>query len=165
MKTLLLILALLAFVNPQKTASRISPELIRLRDEFVKATEEYKSSLMKLASFYETDVTRAEEKLAQSKRLLAEGMIAHSQVEENEKHLVAAKEKVAEIKRQLADADRQIADALDTAKLERELAEELKRAKAERRKQRAKPCRNWDLMISQRQTARSFSFSYKLVCR
>jgi hypothetical protein len=165
MKTLLLILALLAFVNPQKPAPKISPELLRLRDEFVKATEEYKTSLMKLASFYETDVTKAEEKLAQSKKQLADGMIARSQVEENERHLAAAKEKAAEIKRQVADADRQIADALDTAKLERELAEDLKRAKAERRKQRAKPCQNWDVMISQRQTARSVSFSYKLVCR
>src|ERR1051325_3654253 len=60
-------------------------ELSKLRDEFIKATNEYKASLGKLLPFYENDVKRAEEKVEQSKKLLAEGLIPKSQLEENER--------------------------------------------------------------------------------
>jgi hypothetical protein len=76
-------LALLLFA-PQKSTS---PEIIRLKKEFIKLTNEYKVSLGKLLPFYENDVKRAEERLEHSKKLLAEGLIARTQVEENEHFL------------------------------------------------------------------------------
>src|SRR5215212_8416376 len=69
-------------------------ELTKLREEYVKATNEYKTSLAKLLAIYESNVTKVGEKLEVSKKLLAEGLIARTQVEENERSLALAKEKV-----------------------------------------------------------------------
>lgn len=87
-------------------------ELAKLREEFIKASNEYKASLGKLLPFYESNVKKAGEKLELSKKLLAEGLIPRAQVEENERALALAKEKVAETNRQLASAEAQIAGVL-----------------------------------------------------
>src|SRR5215204_4696432 len=88
----------------RKTKKKPAPapptELTKLREEFIKATNEYKASLGKLIPFYQRDVTKAEEKLEQSKKLLAEGLLSRTQVEENERALAAAKQKLAETNRQ-----------------------------------------------------------------
>jgi hypothetical protein len=108
----------------KKKAKRVAPqtELARLRDEFIKATKEYKDSLTRLVALYERDVTKAEEKLAQSQKLLSEGLISKNQVSENEVALAAAKGKVDEAQRQMANADTQIASALLEAQAEAQLA-------------------------------------------
>jgi hypothetical protein len=109
--------------TPQQT------ELTKLRDEYVRLTNEYKSSLGKLLPFYESDVKKAEDKLEQSKKLLAEGLIAKAQVEENERALTVAKEKVAEANRQLASAEAQIAGVLVEAAADEELSKNLRLAR------------------------------------
>ncbi len=137
-------------------------EVKALQAEFVKATNEYKASLAKLLTIYEGNVTKAEEKLELSKKLLAEGLISTTQVEENERAIIAAKEKVAETHRQITKADSQIT-ALPS---DEELIKEYRRA--QRSRPRASPkgrCRNWDLIVRQRQGARSISVSYTFVCR
>ena len=101
----------------RKTKKKPAPapptsELSKLREEFIKATNEYKASLGKLLPFYESDVKKAEEKLELSKKLLAEGLIPRTQVEENERALALAKEKIAETNRQMASAEAQIAGVL-----------------------------------------------------
>lgn len=101
----------------RKTRKKPAPapppsELAKLREEFIKASNEYKASLGKLLPFYESNVKKAEEKLELSKKLLAEGLIPRAQVEENERALALAKEKVAETNRQLASAEAQIAGVL-----------------------------------------------------
>src|SRR5919198_4669603 len=68
----------------RKTVPAPQNELVRLREEFVKATNEYKASLEKLLAIYEGNVKKAEAKVETSKKLLAEGLIAKAQVEENE---------------------------------------------------------------------------------
>src|SRR5215204_7002327 len=102
--------------KPKKKAAAPKPapqnELARLREDFINATNEYKASLGKLLPFREAELNRAEEKLDQSKKLLAEGLIARVQVEENERAVVLAREKVAETSRQVANADAQIAGVL-----------------------------------------------------
>jgi hypothetical protein len=67
----LTLLVWVANVSAQKKSKKKPPpapapvtELTKLRDEFVKATNEYKSSLEKLVVFQEAAVKRAEEKLA-----------------------------------------------------------------------------------------------------
>lgn len=165
MKPFLLALLLLfpVVVNAQtsKAASKPPSELTKLRDEFVRLTNEYKASLKKLLPFYESDVKRAEERLEQSKRLLAEVLISRAQVEENERALAISKEKLAEINRQIANADQQIAGVLDDAKLQ----QEYKQALQQRRKGRKPRCSNWTMTASQRTTSRSVSYSYKFVCQ
>ncbi|HKP82587.1 MAG TPA: hypothetical protein VJT69_11235 [Pyrinomonadaceae bacterium] len=87
-------------------------ELSKLHEEFIRLTNEYKASLGKLVPFYENDVKKAEEKLDLSKKLLAEGLIPRAQVEENERALALAKQKIEETNRQMANAEGQIAGVL-----------------------------------------------------
>jgi outer membrane efflux protein len=97
-------------------------ELSQLREEFIKATGEYKTSLAKLLAIYERNVIRAEEKLAQSQKLYAEGLISKNQLAESETGVAAAKDKVNEAQRQMANADTQIADTLVEAHAEAQMA-------------------------------------------
>lgn len=97
-------------------------ELTRLREEFIKLTNEYKDSLVKLRALLEKNVPRAEERLAQSKDLFAQGLISKNDLEKSEAVLTAAKEKVAEVDRRMAGADSQIADTLLEAEAEKTLA-------------------------------------------
>ena len=91
----------------RKTKKKPAPaqrpsELEKLREEYVKATNEYKASLGKLLPYYENDVKRAEDKVEQSKKLLAEGLIPKSQLEENERALTEdGMEKAAMLHRHL----------------------------------------------------------------
>ena len=104
-------------------------ELAKLREEFIKATNEYKTSLQKLLSFYEADVKKAEDKLAVSKRLLAEGLIPKNQVEDNEHALAAAQAKVTEARRQMTGADDQIAGVLMETAADEQIAKNLSLAR------------------------------------
>lgn len=104
-------------------------ELTKLRDEYVKATNEYKASLGKLIPYYENDVKKAEEKLETSKKLLAEGLIPKSQVEENEHALAIAKQKIAETNRAMTSADEQVAAVLVEAEANEEIAKNLRLAR------------------------------------
>jgi hypothetical protein len=118
----------------RKTKKKPAPaqppsELEKLREEYFKATNEYKASLGKLLPFYETEVKRAEEKFEMSKKLLAEGLIAKSQFEETKRALVAAKQKMAETNRAMTSADEQIAAVLVEAAANDEIAKNLRFAK------------------------------------
>ena len=104
-------------------------ELTKLREEYIKATNEYKASLGKLVPYYENEVKRAEEKLEQSKKLFAEGLIPKSQLEENERALAVAKQKIAETNRSMASADQQIAGVLVETAANEEIAKNLRLAK------------------------------------
>ncbi|HEX3251996.1 MAG TPA: TolC family protein [Pyrinomonadaceae bacterium] len=100
--------------KPKKKPAPAKPqsELAKLREEYVKATNDYKTSLQKLLAIYEGNVKKAEDKVELSKKLLAEGLIAKTQVEENERALEAEKLKVTETRRQMNNADAQIAGVL-----------------------------------------------------
>ena len=115
----------------KKAAAPAKPatELTKLRDEFINATKEYKASLGKLLPFHESAVKKAEEKLELSKKLLAEGLIPKAQLEENERTLAAAKQKVAETNRAMTGADDQIAGVLVEAAANDEIAKNLRLAK------------------------------------
>jgi hypothetical protein len=104
-------------------------ELEKLREEFVKATNEYKASLEKLLAIYEGNVTKAEEKVTQAKQLLAEGLIARAQVEESEHAVALAQQKVAETKRQMTNADAQVASVMVENEADQEIAKNLRLAK------------------------------------
>ena len=131
----LIVLLLLALdVSAQRKrkkppAPAAQDELAKLREEFVNATKEYKSSLEKLVAIYEGNVTKAEEKLELSKKLLAEGLIAKIQVDENERAVATAKDKVSETRRQMTNADSQIASVLVEAAADDKIAKDLRLAK------------------------------------
>jgi len=113
----------------KKPAPKPPTELTKLREEFVKATDEYKASLTKLITIYEGDVKKAEEKLELSRKLLAEGLISKLQVEENERALASEKAKVEETRRQMTNADAQVAGIFVETEAEQELAKNLRLAR------------------------------------
>jgi hypothetical protein len=113
----------------KKSTPAPANELTKLREEFVKATNEYKTSLGKLLAIYEANVTKAEEKLEVSKKLLAEGLIAKIQLEENERAVAVAREKVAETRRQMTGADDQIAAVLVETEAEEQISKNLRFAR------------------------------------
>lgn len=115
--------------SKKKPAPAPVTELAKLREQYVQATKEYRASLEKLLSFYEADVKKAEDKLTLSQKLLAEGLIAKAQVQDNEQALVAAKARVAETRRQMSGADDQIAGVLVEEEADRQLAKNLNLAK------------------------------------
>ncbi len=134
----LIVIVLTAFsvdVSAQrKTKKKTAPaapqsELAKLREEFINATKDYKTSLEKLLAIYEGNVTKAEEKLEVSKKLLAEGLIAKAQLEESERAVIAAKEKVSETKRQMTGADEQIAAVLVETAANEQIAKDLRLAR------------------------------------
>lgn len=129
--TLLLSLDVSAQRKSKKKPAATSPpsELTRLREEFIKATNEYKASLEKLLTIYEGNAKREEEKLELSKKLLAEGLIAKAQFEENERALAAAKARVEETRRQMTNADAQIAGVLVETAANDEIAKNLRMAR------------------------------------
>ena len=104
-------------------------ELAKLREEFVKATNEYKASLAKLLPIYEGNVTKAEKELEKSRKLLAEGLIPRIQVEENERALTAAKNQLAETQRQMTSADQQMAAIFVETEAEKEISKNLRLAR------------------------------------
>jgi hypothetical protein len=104
-------------------------ELAKLREAFIKATNEYKSSLARLLPIYEANVTKAEEKLAVSRKQLNEGLISRAQVEENERALASEQAKLTTARRQLTEADDQIAAVLVEAAADEQIAKNLRLAK------------------------------------
>jgi hypothetical protein len=132
-------LILIAIASPSALAQRKSKKkpaaaapvdaLAKLRDEFVKATNETKAGLARLIVIHEAEVTRAEEKLASSKKLYAEGLIAKARVTENENAVAEAREKVTNTRKQIADAEAQVAAILVESEAEKTIAKNLRLAR------------------------------------
>lgn len=104
-------------------------ESAKLREQFIKLTNEYKASLEKLLPRHEAAVKRAEEKLAVSQKLFSDGLIAKAQVEDSQRTLAEAQAKVAETRRQMTGADDQIAAVLVETAAHEQLAKNLRLAK------------------------------------
>jgi hypothetical protein len=131
-----LILVIIAPPSPsaqRKTKKKPAPaqvtESTKLREEFVKLTNEYKTGLGRLIAIYETNVTKAEEKLELSRKLLEEGLISRTQFEENERALASAQEQVATTRRQMGEADAQIAAIVVEAAADEKIARDLRLAR------------------------------------
>ncbi len=97
-------------------------ELTRLREEFIKATNDYKASLEKLVASYEKNVAKAETRLSQTKELFAQGLVSKNDVEAGERTLAEANDKVVETRQRMNSADAQIADTLLEAEAEKSLS-------------------------------------------
>lgn len=108
--------------TPKTSKTKPVDELSRLREEFIKATNEYKASLEKLKASYEKSAAKAEVELAKSRELFAAGLISRKTVEAGEAELAKQKDKVAEVGRRMANADSQIAETLLEAEAETKIA-------------------------------------------
>jgi hypothetical protein len=147
---------------PKPTALSAS-ELTRLRDEYIKATREYQTSLKRLLILYQESARKAEERVTQSRKLFADGLIDPREVEKSEQALSDANLKVSGVQQQIATADTTIAQTLieiSKPETKAKLAREYKRASARR-----PTCRNWTLTASRQQRGSTVTFAYKLVCK
>ena len=106
----------------QTEQTKTTDQLAKLRDDYIKATREYKASLEKLIAFYEADERRAEQRLAQTRELFAQGLVAKREIEASESALKSAKEKTASVRQQIASADTQIANALVETQADKQMA-------------------------------------------
>lgn len=104
------------------TQTKPASELDKLREEFIKATKDYKASLEKLLASYEKSAAKAQTRLDQSKALFAQGLISKNDLVASERALAGANDKVAEVKSRMVGADTQIAETLVEAQAERTLA-------------------------------------------
>lgn len=94
--------------KPAKPAS----ELERLREEFIKATNEYQGLLKKQLPGLERNVARAQEQSTKTSQLFAEGLVSRKDLEASELALTEAKVKINEINQAIVNADSRIADTL-----------------------------------------------------
>jgi len=113
----------------KKPAPAQPPSELTNREEYIKATNEYKAGLRKLLPFYENSLKKAEEDLEKSRKLFAEGLIPRAQVEENERALAAAKQKIAETNRSLTSADEQVAAVFMETAADAEISKNLRLAR------------------------------------
>src|SRR5262245_14255846 len=118
--------------KPAQAAPSQASELTKLRKEYVRLTNEYKAGLGKIIPYQEIEVKKAEEKLEQSKKLFAEGLIARAHIEENERALEIAKQKLAETNRQITSADEQIAAIVVETAADEEISKNLRRSEERR---------------------------------
>ena len=80
-------------------------DLQKFRQEFIKAAEEYRASLVELSSSYESNLKKMTEKQEQLKGLYADGLIARTEYEASEAEIAGARAKVEEMRAEIAKAD------------------------------------------------------------
>jgi hypothetical protein len=108
-------------------------EVARLREQLVQATKDYKTSLEQLLTHYEANVKRADERLAKTRELFKEGLVAKRALDDDEQAVKTALAEVAKVQGQLKNADVQIAETIVEAEAEETATKALARAKAAQR--------------------------------
>lgn len=100
---------------PEKKAQKAQPTLAdrmrKARAELVAAANEYKASLEKLLALQNSDVKMASETVEKRKVLLEQSVISKRELEESQRELAAAQDKVNETKKQIGESDNLIAEA------------------------------------------------------
>jgi LysM repeat protein len=99
-----------------------------LTEEYLKSTKEYKASLQKLLVLYQTSEKRAEERLAEAKTLFAEKRIQQDELAAAERTVLDAKAKIEGVRQQIAAADKQLNDALNAQRQQRDAALRLRQS-------------------------------------
>ena len=101
-----------AKVVPAK-AEKIDPaaDMQKFRQDFIKAAEESRASLVELSNTYETNLKKATEKQEQLKSLYADGLISRKEYEASGTDIADARAKAEEMKAQIAKADETIVAA------------------------------------------------------
>jgi soluble lytic murein transglycosylase-like protein len=96
---------------PQTKRAGQAGDLQALRQNFIQSAEEYRARLQGLATSYEGDLRKAEERQEALKGLLADGLITRVEFERSSKAVEEAQAKLGEVRKQIAEADVTIAAA------------------------------------------------------
>ena len=96
-----------------KAAAQTDPvsDLQKFRQEFIKAAEEYRASLVELSSSYESNLKKATEKQETLKSLYTDGLISRKEYEASGTDIADARARVDEMRAEIAKADETIAAA------------------------------------------------------
>ena len=96
--TFLLILSVIATggLSQSRAQQPAGKELTKLREEFLKATIEYRASLEQLRASYQKNVQRAQQRLVEAKELRARNLFQDSDIDAAVRTLGEANEKVKE---------------------------------------------------------------------
>lgn len=97
--------------GPRKQEPTLADRVAKAKADVIAAANNYKASLGKVLDFQEEDVKTASELVEKRKELLAQSIISKKELEESERLLSAARDKVAETKKQMGEADNLIAEA------------------------------------------------------
>jgi hypothetical protein len=97
--------------TPQRSEPTLADRVAKAKADLVAAANGYKASLEKLLALQESDVKAASETVNKRKELLAQAIISKKELEESERVLSAAQEKVADTKRQIGESNDLIAEA------------------------------------------------------
>jgi hypothetical protein len=97
--------------TPQRSEPTLADRMAKAKAELITAANGYKASLEKLLALQEYDVKAASDIVDKRKELLAQAIISKKELEESERILSAAQDKVAETKRQIGESDNLIAEA------------------------------------------------------
>jgi hypothetical protein len=108
--------------KPATSTAPTATELSRLRDEYIKASKDFKTSLQRLRELYEESVKKAKSRREQVQKLLADGLVSKLEAERADAAVTEAELKVRGVDQQIASADTQIANALVEIEGEKQLA-------------------------------------------
>ncbi|HEX8500313.1 MAG TPA: lytic transglycosylase domain-containing protein [Pyrinomonadaceae bacterium] len=98
--------------KPAETAHAEPPsDLQKFRQDFIKAAEEYRASLVELSASHESNLKRLTEKQEQLKGLYADGLISRNEYETSGSEIADARAKVEEMRAEIARADETLAAA------------------------------------------------------
>lgn len=106
---------------PRKT-KQASDTVEKLREDYIKATKEYKETAERLLAIHQANAKKAQDRLAQSQRLFAEGLISKRELEDSQRAVDQAQARVAEVGLQINQADTQVAETLLEVETDRRLA-------------------------------------------
>ena len=97
---------------PAESAKAEQPsDLQKFRQDFIKAAEAYRASLVELSASYESSLRKLTEKQEQLKGLYADGLISRKEFEASGSEIAEARAKVEEMRGEIAKADETLAAA------------------------------------------------------
>lgn len=96
-------------------------EIERLRNEYVKATEEYLALPEKQNLGRLLNVSRAEDQLEKMRQLYAEGLVSIGEVEASQRAVEEAKAKISEMDEEIVKANKKIQELPSVAELQHKL--------------------------------------------
>jgi hypothetical protein len=95
----------------QRVAEVSTPSPKEFKESFIKASEDYKTSLQSLLALYEADLKKRTDQTTTIQGLFNDGLISKKEFESMSGDITAAQVKVDEVKKQIATTDLAIAEA------------------------------------------------------
>jgi hypothetical protein len=97
--------------SSQKAEPTVAERVAKAKAELISAANDYKKSLAALLALQEADVKSASELVEKRKALLEQSVISKKELEESERILATAQDKVKDTRNKIGEADNLIAEA------------------------------------------------------